>query len=900
LVVVSSLWLGYCNLVSAESDPNFPFEIKGSKFLLNGEEVFLNIIGYQPLEPGQQLWEAGKDFDYVIRRSRIRDDLRRWRAYCGGTDPVVVRVYPQPNMDDPNGMPKIFYDDVNDLGFWIIRNIYVSSNYWGPTAIQDAYDQIDRVIAEVNDANAFDVIFAWEIGNEFGVHNGDVAELEEFICLMSSYIKERVREVGGDNVSNWVTWAAGTFHDPLWTWDELPVKPECLDYIGYNTYGYEPERMRDHQTGPTTGTPYQGYLAALKECYPNTPLVIAETGLSDSNSPENTGDHARLHPWYPVYRKGGLTSEQVSEGLADRYWDARLLQGANDPNIVIAGFAIFEWNDEWHKGESDPNEDDGLPEEHFGLGRFKRKPDQTEYQLRYKLQQETIRDLYTLNFDNDVNIIEPLVVDDNSISVDANTWVYVELSEEANTPVRYRWEASRGYIIGDPNSAFDPNELGEPNRVKFYSGNAALGPATVTVVAIDTNGNVDSCSITIDINIPPEPNIEILTVGKGISLSDPEVKASGRVYNANLNEYKLVCYIYNWHFYIQPYDVMKSIWIGSDGYWWTNIRNAKANPGELYCWLVPESWDPQDEVADPNWSPPEYIAEANTVNMDSNDYDDEDNDLLPDWWEIQYFGAIEPNGRYGDPDNDGAHNLEEFLADTSPNNVSDPNKNDTDRDGLWDNWERHFFGDISFYNDSNDPDGDGLTNSEELALGLHPVRVAVDKDQDGLPDLWEMRQFNNLSQNGADNPDFDGCTNLDEYEVGLNPVVRDLAGDFDCQCDVDFYDLGLFVKQWLWPRFSADVAPETPDRTVDFLDWAVFAKAWQSTESSPNWDPSCDIAPGGGDGKVDWYDLAVFVEQWLQFYYADIAPDEGDDVVNFLDFAALAENWLCGCDDPLL
>ena len=35
-------------------EPNvFPFEIAGSRFLLNGKEVFLNIVGYQPCVSGK-------------------------------------------------------------------------------------------------------------------------------------------------------------------------------------------------------------------------------------------------------------------------------------------------------------------------------------------------------------------------------------------------------------------------------------------------------------------------------------------------------------------------------------------------------------------------------------------------------------------------------------------------------------------------------------------------------------------------------------------------------------------------------------------------------------------------------------------------------------------------------
>jgi len=113
--------------------------------------------------------------------------------------------------------------------------------------------------------------------------------------------------------------------------------------------------------------------------------MLSEVGLSDSGK---VIEASRCHPWYPVYRYGGMSSEQVAEGLADRYWDARLLRDDGDPNIVIAGLAVFEWNDEWHKfSDGDPCIHEDEPEEHFGLGRFEKKTGEESYQLRYKLQQ---------------------------------------------------------------------------------------------------------------------------------------------------------------------------------------------------------------------------------------------------------------------------------------------------------------------------------------------------------------------------------------------------------------------------------------------------------------------------------------------------------------------------------
>gem|GEM_PF-2863255 len=60
---------------------------------------------------------------------------------------------------------------------------------------------------------------------------------------------------------------------------------------------------------------------------------------------------------------------------------------------------------------------------------------------------------------------------------------------------------------------------------------------------------------------------------------------------------------------------------------------------------------------------------------------------------------------------------------------------DSDSDGLPDAWERNFIGGLGFGAD-DDPDGDGLTNAEELAAGTNP-KVA-DTDGDGYADGAEV------------------------------------------------------------------------------------------------------------------------------------------------------------------
>ena len=56
----------------------------------------------------------------------------------------------------------------------------------------------------------------------------------------------------------------------------------------------------------------------------------------------------------------------------------------------------------------------------------------------------------------------------------------------------------------------------------------------------------------------------------------------------------------------------------------------------------------------------------------------------------------------------------------------------------------------------------------ELSQGTPPGRTNVDRDQDGLPDTWELRYFGNLSQ-GPNDQTGGGVTNRDAYELGLVP-----------------------------------------------------------------------------------------------------------------------------------
>src|SRR6185503_16499185 len=135
---------------------------------------------------------------------------------------------------------------------------------------------------------------------------------------------------------------------------------------------------------------------------------------------------------------------------------------------AVAGFGIFEWNDEWWK-TGDPGTPSSDPEEHFGLARFATAP---TLLLRFKLQQEVVRELLTMRLPSAVPVLTGVTADSMSLPPAGTTAVHAQVAPEAVLPVRFRWEASRGRIAGDVQT------------VQFHAGARALGPAIVTVVAV--------------------------------------------------------------------------------------------------------------------------------------------------------------------------------------------------------------------------------------------------------------------------------------------------------------------------------------------------------------------------------------------------------------------------------
>lgn len=151
--------------------------------------------------------------------------------------------------------------------------------------------------------------------------------------------------------------------------------------------------------------------------------------------------------------------------------------------------------------------------------------------------------------------------------------------------------------------------------------------------------------------------------------------------------------------------------------------------------------------------------------------DDSDSDGLPDQWEKYYFGNLAKIAS-GDEDGDGLNNLAEYQETTSPILA------DTDADSVPDGLEVLIGSDPLVYDVGLDSDWDGLTNYMEYYLNqLHGWNLDPfnsDSNGDGIMDGVAVALGLNPS---AVDSDSDGLTNSQELLMGTNPFSADTDRD---------------------------------------------------------------------------------------------------------------------------
>lgn len=153
---------------------------------------------------------------------------------------------------------------------------------------------------------------------------------------------------------------------------------------------------------------------------------------------------------------------------------------------------------------------------------------------------------------------------------------------------------------------------------------------------------------------------------------------------------------------------------------------------------------------------------------------DSDGDGLPDGYEVGFphLSPLAFDNIQADIDFDGLSELQEFQ------NKTHTLKADSDGDGLSDGKEVRIHQTNPLLQDT---DGDGLSDWAEVS-NHNTNPLSWDTDGDLLPDGWEIQYgLNPRSASGANgangDPDGDGLSNFQEMIHGTNPLVADTDGD---------------------------------------------------------------------------------------------------------------------------
>ena len=180
---------------------------------------------------------------------------------------------------------------------------------------------------------------------------------------------------------------------------------------------------------------------------------------------------------------------------------------------------------------------------------------------------------------------------------------------------------------------------------------------------------------------------------------------------------------------------------------------------------------------------------------------DADNDGVPDWFELYYFGgtATQPGD---DSDGDGRSLAEEYALGLSPirkewrlQQVSQPSGIVAGRDEyladgspvLTDNITEPplgmEFGQWKINGLRQETENGVAVRSIQFNISADTVAMAEfvlreqDEDDDGVPDWYEIRNYGDLEQSAVSDSDGDGRSLLDEYLTGTQPRIPDSAND---------------------------------------------------------------------------------------------------------------------------
>jgi len=98
--------------------------------------------------------------------------------------------------------------------------------------------------------------------------------------------------------------------------------------------------------------------------------------------------------------------------------------------------------------------------------------------------------------------------------------------------------------------------------------------------------------------------------------------------------------------------------------------------------------------------------------------------------------------------------------------------------------------------------------------------------------------------------DSGNSSGIPDTETDIDSEERVIDGDAD---GIAVVDMG--ADEFYWPK-----ADFNHDEIVNFLDYAILAKAWRTASGNPGYNETCDLQ---NDNHIDCNDLALFCDDWL-------------------------------------
>lgn len=209
---------------------------------------------------------------------------------------------------------------------------------------------------------------------------------------------------------------------------------------------------------------------------------------------------------------------------------------------------------------------------------------------------------------------------------------------------------------------------------------------------------------------------------------------------------------------------------------------------------------------------------------------------------------------------------------------------------------------------SNDDDGDGLTNAEELSAGT--LVDNPDSDLDGLNDAFELTYSKNVPAgmvafNPIDRNDTHPEAQRDDDGDGLTALEEMLAGSHPFQADTDLDGLSDGYEQALGLPIVGSLEAERSDPEQD-LDGDGVSIEWEQTL---NRDPNVyEMMDSDSDGLLDRDEIQFGYDPLIAGPLAvDLSSrqikltDTGQLALSLMDYVALGSNSLESLDlDPTL